>query len=80
MRAKGSSLMHKHVCQVEENIPFYKYGCQLYFVATLTHHWTEGNCTGKCSKCKKPIKSYNGITGLHCRWCHMTVGLIPFYA
>ncbi|GBN72849.1 Diacylglycerol kinase 1, partial [Araneus ventricosus] len=40
---------------------------------TLTHHWTEGNCTGKCSKCKKPIKSYNGITGLHCRWCHMTL-------
>nr|XP_042909879.1 diacylglycerol kinase 1 [Parasteatoda tepidariorum] len=40
---------------------------------TLTHHWTEGNCIGKCSKCKKPIKSYNGITGLHCRWCHMTL-------
>ncbi|KAF8773230.1 Diacylglycerol kinase beta like protein [Argiope bruennichi] len=40
---------------------------------TLSHHWTEGNCTGKCSKCKKPIKSYNGITGLHCRWCHMTL-------
>ena len=28
---------------------------------------------GKCSKCKKQIKSYNGITGLHCRWCHLTV-------
>ncbi|XP_022248289.1 diacylglycerol kinase 1-like [Limulus polyphemus] len=40
---------------------------------TLLHHWTEGNCVGKCSKCKKPIKSYNGISGLHCRWCQMTL-------
>ncbi|KAI1280413.1 Diacylglycerol kinase beta [Halotydeus destructor] len=39
----------------------------------LTHHWTEGNCIGKCNKCKKAIKSYNGITGRHCRWCQMTL-------
>jgi hypothetical protein len=39
----------------------------------MLHHWVEGNTQGKCSKCKKQIKGYNGITGLHCRWCHLTV-------
>lgn len=43
------------------------------YFKVFVHHWTEGNCTGKCSKCRKPIKSYNGIAGLHCRWCQMTV-------
>uniref|UniRef100_A0A182PEY8 Diacylglycerol kinase n=1 Tax=Anopheles epiroticus TaxID=199890 RepID=A0A182PEY8_9DIPT len=39
--------------------------------ATFQHHWVEGNCYGRCSKCRKRIKAYNGITGLTCRWCHM---------
>lgn len=42
---------------------------------TLLHHWVEGNCYGRCSKCRKRIKSYHGISGLTCRWCHMTVSL-----
>ncbi|XP_020717088.1 diacylglycerol kinase 1 [Ceratitis capitata] len=37
----------------------------------MLHHWVDGNCYGRCSKCRKRIKAYHGITGLTCRWCHM---------
>lgn len=45
---------------------------------TFQHHWTEGNCYGRCSKCRKRIKAYHGITGLTCRWCRMTVCVFLF--
>lgn len=37
---------------------------------SFEHHWVEGNCYRSCSKCRKRIKAYGGLT---CRWCQMTL-------
>ncbi|XP_045685312.1 diacylglycerol kinase alpha isoform X1 [Phyllostomus hastatus] len=43
-------------------------------IGVQSHVWVRGGClSGRCDRCQKKIRTYHGLVGLHCVWCHLEI-------
>ena len=82
MCAESPCFLHQHLRQNYEDKPKddSSLGQFVKNISSICHRCfsfqVEGNVAGKCDKCNKTIKSFNGLTGLRCRWCHTKVSTL----
>uniref|UniRef100_A0A8C9TH01 Diacylglycerol kinase n=1 Tax=Scleropages formosus TaxID=113540 RepID=A0A8C9TH01_SCLFO len=68
----------QHVWRLKHfNKPAYCNYCHTMLLGAMQHVWMEGNSPTKCDRCHRSIKCYQGLTGLHCVWCHLTITPLP---
>ena len=82
MCTESPCFLHQHLRQNYEDKPKddSSLGQFVKNISSICHRCfsfqVEGNVAGKCDKCNKTIKSFNGLTGLRCRWCHTKVSTL----